>query len=140
MTSCARWREELIDHALDQPASVALSAHLATCAGCTAALADWRARAGLLDTGVRALVAREPASTLRSRVLTGIDSKPALWSLPWGMRTAIVGAVLIAGIVLVIHDLALKREHAQSTALASAGAALSQWRAPTDVLLHNTGI
>ena len=139
MTACTQWREELIDHALDQRASGALSAHLATCAGCSAALADWRARAGRLDSGVRALVAREPASTLRSRVLTGIDPKPALWGLMWGVRTAIAGAVLIAGIVLVMHGRALNREREQSTALASAGAGLSHWRAPTDVLLRTNG-
>jgi anti-sigma factor RsiW len=135
MTACARWREELIDHALDQPASAALSAHLATCAGCAAALADWRAGMGRLDAGVRALVAREPSSNVRSRVLAGIDSEPVLWTLAWRMRTAIVGAVLIASVVLVAHSIALKNERAESTAIASAGAALSHWRAPTDVLL-----
>jgi anti-sigma factor RsiW len=136
LTACARWREELIDHALGQPASAALSAHLATCAGCAAALADWRAGIGRLDAGVRALVAREPSSNLRTRVLTGIDSGPVPWTLSW-RRTAIAGAILIASIFLVVYGIALKNERAQSTAIASAGAALSHWRAPTDVLLHD---
>ena len=135
MTTCPRWQEELVDHALDQPASSALSAHLATCAGCAAALAGWRARMGQLDAGVRAFVAREPSSNLRSRVLAGIDSGPVPWALAWRMRAAIVAAVLIASIVLAADDVALKRERTQSTAIASAGAALSHWRAPTDVLL-----
>jgi anti-sigma factor RsiW len=138
MTPCGRWREELIDHALDQPASAALSVHLATCSGCAAALADWRARMGQLDAGVRALVVREPAPNLRARVLAEIGSGPTRFPLAWGMRTAIVGAVLIASIVLVTYGVALKKGGAQSTALASAGAALSHWRAPTDVLLENT--
>jgi anti-sigma factor RsiW len=137
MTACARWREELIDHALGQAASAALSAHLATCAGCAAALAACHAGMGRLDAGVRALVAREPSSSVRSRVLAGIDSGPLPWTLAWRMRTAIVGAVLIASIVLVAYGIALKNERAQSTAIASAGAALSHWRAPTDVLLHD---
>jgi anti-sigma factor RsiW len=138
MMACARWREELIDHALDQPASAELSAHLATCAGCAAALADWRARMDQLDAGLRTLVVREPSSNLRSRVLAGIDWGPMRFTWAWRMRAAIVGAVLIASIVLVTHDIgALKKGRAQSTAIASAGAALSHWRAPTDVLLHN---
>jgi anti-sigma factor RsiW len=137
MTACARWREELIDRALDQPASAALSAHLATCAGCAAALAEWRARMDQLDAGVRTIVVREPSSTLRSRVLHGIDSGPARFTWPWRLRAALVGAVLSASIVLVTYEVgALKRERAQSTAIASAGAALSHWRAPTDVLLY----
>ena len=134
MTTCARWREKLIDHALGQPASAALSAHLATCAGCAAALADWRAGVGRLDAGVRELVAREPSSNLRSRVLARIDSGPAVWVLAWRMRTAIAGAVLVACIVLVAYGI-LNNERAHSTAIASAGTALSHWRAPTDVLL-----
>lgn len=137
MTTCARWREELIDHALGQPASAALSAHLATCAGCAAAFADWRARMDQLDTGVRTMVVRDPSSTLRSRVLAGIDSGPPLFTWVWRMRTALVGAVLIASIALVTYEGgALRRERARSTAIVSAGAALSHWRAPTDVLLH----
>jgi anti-sigma factor RsiW len=135
MTPCARWQDELIDHALDQPASAALSAHLATCAGCAAALAGWRARARRLDAGVRTLVAREPSSNLRSRVLAGIDSRPVPVTLVWRTRTAVAGAVLIASIVLVTYGVALQKERAHSTALASAGAALSHWQAPTDVLL-----
>ena len=139
MTTCARWRDELIDHALGQPASVALSTHLATCAGCAAVLVDWRTRVVQLDSGVRALVAGEPSSNLRSRVLTGIDSRPPPWTLSWRMRTVIVGAVLIASIFLAMRDVALKRERAQSATIASAGAVLSHWRAPTDVLLRNNG-
>jgi len=138
MLTCARWLEELIDHALERPASAALSAHLATCAGCAAALADWRARADQLDADVRTLVVREPSSNLPSRVLAGIESGPVLFTWAWQARTAMVGAVLIASIVFVTYDLgALKNERAQSTATASAGAALSQWRAPTDVLLYD---
>jgi anti-sigma factor RsiW len=136
MTACARWREELIDHALGQPASAALSAHLATCAGCAAALADCRAGIGRLDAGVRALVAREPSSNVRSRVLAGIGSGPAPVTFAWRMRAAIAGVALIASIVLGTYAVALKKERAQSTAVASAGVALSHWRAPTDVLLY----
>lgn len=138
MMTCARWLEELIDHALDRPASAALSAHLATCAGCAAALADWRARAEQLDADVRTLLVRKPSSNLRSRVLAGIESGPVFFTWAWRTRTAMVGAVLIASIVLVTYDIGtLKNERAQSTATASAGAALSHWRAPTDVLLHD---
>jgi len=135
MTACSKWREELIDHALDQPASAALFTHLATCPGCTAALADWRANAAELDAGVRSLVAREPSSSFRSRVLAGIGTRPRPFTWAWQVRV-VMAAALIGSVILVSYAGALKK-HAQSTAIASAGAELSHWRAPSDVLLPN---
>ncbi|HWT05059.1 MAG TPA: hypothetical protein VN224_04835 [Xanthomonadales bacterium] len=137
MTACARWREELIDHALDRPATAAFAAHLGTCAGCTDAFAGLRARAGQLDASVRALVTREPPSSLRSRVLAGIDAGAVPPAFVWRTRSAIAGAVLSVILVFVTYDAALKSERAQSAAIASGAVALSHWRAPTDVLLPN---
>ena len=86
-----------------------------------------------LDAASRALVAREPSSTLRSRILAGIDSRPIAFTWTWRLRVALV-AVVIASVVWVSYAGALKK-HAQSMAVASAAATLSHWRAPSDVLL-----
>jgi anti-sigma factor RsiW len=138
MTPCTRWREELIDRALGQPAGASLSAHIATCAGCAATLAGWQARMSQLDAGVRTLVAREPSSNLGSRALAGTDPGTVRFARGWRIRAAVVGALAIAGILFVTYDAGtLKRGHAQSMTIAPAGAALSHWRAPTDVLLQH---
>jgi len=83
-----------------------------------------------LDTREVANVLGIPQGTVRSRLHSARKQLLRKW-------TAVVGAVLIASVVLVAYDVALKKERAQSTAIASAGVALSHWRAPTDVLLQN---
>ncbi len=79
MSACSTWREQLTDYALGLPASGALLAHVASCASCSTALADWRARIQQLDAGVRQLVSSEPPPYLPSRVVAGINSRPPLY-------------------------------------------------------------
>ena len=136
MTACARRRDELIERALGAPESSMLAAHLSACAVCAEVLDAERARLNALDAGLRELVAHEPSPNLRPRVLAHIDFGRAASAWPWRLGAALIATLLIVGSAAITRDvLTVKKSQEQSRAIASTGAVISQWRAPSDVLL-----
>jgi len=71
MSACKQWREALLDHALGQPASASLQAHLALCELCSAALRKWSAGDGQIDVAVRHMVISDPAPSVPPQAPTG---------------------------------------------------------------------
>lgn len=137
MNPCSAFRDSLLDHALGLPRTSGLESHLADCKACSYALERWRAQAGLIDSGVRRLVAVEPSPFLTSSVLAKANSSPTL--APWPMRwkAAFASLALVAGACLAgvaAHRAIEKRREAQAIAIAQS---LSRWKSPTESLLRS---
>ena len=138
---CAKWKDPLLEAAVTETASSALEAHLSLCARCTQQLAVLRAKQERLDA-LLPLVAQgaEPSEEFRARVLSATEAASAqrrarlwpTWSLTGG--TAVIAAVLVIGWALY-----RKAGPAVPEAELAAAEKLTEWRAPSDVLLEATG-
>ena len=136
MSACNEWQERLLDHALGQAAGAELEAHLASCAACSRALDDLRARAGLLDAGVRQAVGVEPPAGLAARIVARASLQRAKPAQPWRWRVAAAVFVTAAALAVLayLRGVSRAREWGQ---LSAAAATLSGWRSPTESLLHS---
>lgn len=131
MSACQTWKDSLLERALGAPATPALEQHLESCAGCATALADLRARRQKLDAGLQLLVqGADPAPNFRARVLAAAESDRGRMVLPaWVGAAAAIVVVLLAAISL----------STTSRPTPAVGApALSEWRSPTESLLHSS--
>ena len=138
MSACEQWREQVMDHALGQPASAELQAHLTSCAACSAALDSWRARAGQLDDGVHRAVGVEPSAQLEKRILSQIASRHLRPARPWRWKIAAAIPVVVAVLIALVHNHSVSLKHArEQEQLLTAAAALGRWRSPTESLLHS---
>lgn len=90
--------DERLDGRLDAPAAAAFDAHLAGCASCRAAWAEYAGAWRLLQQ----LPAYEPSAGFVERTLRQLDApaaapQPAWWSAwRWGALTTAAAAVLLA--------------------------------------------
>jgi hypothetical protein len=66
---CSRYREAIADRAAGGPVRPEVEGHLASCAACRSELDELRAALRLADTTLGALLAEEPGSGLRDRIL-----------------------------------------------------------------------
>ncbi len=140
---CAKWKDELLEAALTRAAAAGLREHMSQCADCTAELAALRARSERLDT-LLPLVARgsEPSADFRARVLaaadaTGETSCGIAW--PEWQRAGAMAAIIVAALVITFT---LYRRDARTLPPSELTSAqkLSEWRAPSDVLLKTPGL
>lgn len=141
MSACTQWRDRLVDRALGDGASPALTQHLAACPGCSAALDGLRARMGELDAALQTLVDHQPSKDFAAQVMARIGSPHPRLVRAWPAPRAAAGIALAASLLVAAYEIGgLSRQRAQATAVASAGAAIAHWRAPSDVLLKNLPI
>ena len=133
----------MIDCALGQSPGAALQAHLATCAGCSEALAALRQQAAQMDTGIQQLTAIEPLAQGPERVLAQIQQRgpgKLFDGKPFYGRIALAALVLTASLVVVLYrPPAPEKAVPFPVALSSLSAlsAVSTWRSPTESLLHS---
>jgi hypothetical protein len=130
MTACSEWREALIDHALGQPASAALEAHLPACTGCSQALETWRQKTAELDAAVQQRSAAEPRAYGAERVLARI--RQVQTARPSFGRIALAALILAVCLVVVLYRRNRPEKHLPFSEMA-----LSAWRSPTQSLLHS---
>jgi len=130
MNACLNWREELIDHALGQSPSAALTAHLGACAGCSEALEAWRQKAAQMDAGVQQLTTAEPRAQGPERVLAQIQELSA--GKPLYGRIALAVLILTVTVVAVLYRLTPAKKVVSLPVMA-----LSGWHSPTEALLHS---
>ena len=130
MTACPQRREELIEHALGQPAGAALEAHLAICAGCSEALQAWRQKAAQMDASVQQLTAAEPRTQAPERVMAQIQQLSP--GRPLYGRMALAALTIAASLILVLYRPGPPKKVPVTIT------ALSTWRSPTESLLHST--
>jgi hypothetical protein len=140
---CAKWKDELLEAALTGASAAGLREHMSKCADCTAKLATLRAKSERLDA-LLPLVAQgaEPSADFRARVLAAADatsetSRGIAW--PEWQRVGAMAAVLVAALVI---SFTLYRRDPRTLPQSELTAAqkLSEWRAPSDVLLKTPGL
>jgi anti-sigma factor RsiW len=129
MNACPKWKEELLDYALGRPPGAALEAHLADCAGCSAALQAWRQKAAQMDAGVQQLTAAEPHVHGPQRVLNQIRQLSP--SQPFYGRVALAALIITVILVVVLYRPTPPKK------VPFPVMALSTWRSPTESLLHS---
>jgi hypothetical protein len=139
---CAKWKDQLLETALTGVAASGLREHMLTCDDCTAELAELRAKRERMDLLLpRVAQGAELSPAFHVRVLAatevaGETAHGARWQL-WqraGAMAAIVVVTLVIGFTMY-------RREARTVPRSELEAAqkLSEWRAPSDVLLETPG-
>ncbi len=140
MTACPKWKDGLLDLALGVPAPSKLEAHLKTCAACSAALVELRARRQQMDTVLpRLMRGIEPSGALRARLMALPETAPPR-TQAWPARVRVLAAaalVFVAAVTLVIssHRRMGPREPDQ---VFVSGGGLAEWQSPTGSLLRSS--
>ena len=81
--SCARHADAILEHALGEPASADLQAHLGACDACRAALEHERRLIGRIDGELRATLEVAPSPEFLPRVRQAAASETETRSAPW---------------------------------------------------------
>jgi anti-sigma factor RsiW len=141
---CEKWKDPLLDAALTGIAAHALEEHVLNCADCTADLAELRARRERLNTLLPLLAQEaEPSVDFRARVLAAAEaaretSRRTAWPISqWAAAMAAIVAVLVIGFTLYRNEVRTSGTVPQNEL--EAAQKLSEWRAPSDVLLETPG-
>jgi len=141
---CEKWKDPLLDAALTGIAAGGLEEHMSNCADCTAELAALRARRERLDT-LLPLVAQgsEPSVDFRARVLAAAEaaretSRGAAWPA-WQWAAAMAAIVAVLGIGFTLYRSEVRTSGTVPQNELEAAQKLSEWRAPSDVLLEAPG-
>jgi ElaB/YqjD/DUF883 family membrane-anchored ribosome-binding protein len=139
--ACEKWKDQLLEAALTATTAKDLEEHLRSCANCSAALDEVRARKARLDA-LLPLVAQgaEPSADFRARVLAAAAAaKEGKRAGPW-RAWALAGATAVVVAVLMV-GLTLLRRNGPSVPEEQLAAAqkLAEWRAPSDGLLMTPG-
>jgi len=131
-----RWREELVEHALGSPPSAPLTEHLKSCAVCSEALREWKARMDQIASGVRQLAASEPSAQAAQRVMAEVRSqRQRVWLPQWRWVTATVsGLAILAASFIYAWKAQNQRNEAERTL--AAASAIGRWKSPTEGLLR----
>jgi len=135
---CMKWRDQLLEAALDATAGRELRDHLSQCPACAEELKALRARRQRMDSLLPRIVgAAEPSPDLRARILAAADAASARPGLaPWRLWALAASAVVL---IAVMVSLPLNRSRELSQDDARMAQALTQWHAPTDVFLQSPG-
>lgn len=140
MTACGKWKDRLLDSALGAPLASEVEEHLKSCATCSAALVELRARRERMDVALQGLArGAKPSPVFRARLLASLEAHAALASL-WPARARVLTAValvVVMGLFLVPIS-KRRRSLTQPGAVSISESALSRWRSPTDGLLHSS--
>jgi hypothetical protein len=139
MTTCAEWKDGLLDLALGASASSELEVHLKTCPVCSEALTELRARRQQMDeTLPKMMHGFEPSVAFRARLMASLEELP-LRTREWPMRAAVIAAAA----VIVVVALFLSPRHWRIGPSAPHKASivrdgLERWQSPTAHLLHSS--
>lgn len=141
MKDCAKYKDELLEAALTGKPGGALEAHLKECADCGMELKALLARRGQLDA-LLPLVTRgaEPSPEFRARVMAAAEAateqKSARTWRVWAYAgaSAVITTVLISGWMFE-----QSRSRLAGKDEIAAAEKLTEWRAPSDVLLATPG-
>lgn len=128
------WREELLDHALGNPASEKLAKHLASCPACTGTLNDWKAAAKQMDGCLAIGTDAEPAPHIVPRILAEVGRPPqarTVWAA-WRIPLASAAIVLLAFAAYGWKQ----RQNTEDRKLLSAASSIGDWKSPTAHLLQ----
>jgi hypothetical protein len=93
--SCARHADAILEHALGEPASLELQAHLRECETCRAALEHERQLVGSIDNELRATLDVAPSPEFLPRVRQAAASETETRSAPW-LRWLLPVAAMLA--------------------------------------------
>ncbi len=139
--ACQKWRGDLLEVALTGATAKGLEEHLPACANCSEELSELRARKARLDA-LLPLVAQGtgPSADFRARVLAAAEAaSEGKRARPWRLWTlAGVTAVILAALVIGATSYRRRARTVPADELAAAQI-LTEWRAPSDVLLANPG-
>jgi hypothetical protein len=139
--ACEKWRGDLLEAALTGATAEGLEEHLRACANCSEELSELRARKVRLDA-LLPLVAQGagPSADFRARVLAAAEAaSEGKRARPWRLWTlAGVTAVILAALVIGATSYRRTARTVPADELAAAQT-LTEWRAPSDVLLANPG-
>jgi anti-sigma-K factor RskA len=142
MSACKQWKEQLIEAALGEKLSHEFETHLKTCADCSVALADTKARAARLDAAVTELSAMPaPSAGFDARLSERIAENREkgswsgwLWEPQVRMRIAAVGVICAAVVGVTAGPKIYEEWHGQR--MDQPVVTISTWRSPTESLLH----
>jgi len=139
MKSCEQWLPELTEQALGAAPSVALAKHLQECSACSAAFLKLKTRANQIDSTLQQLVSAEPSADATHRILAQLPQRlrPDAW---WSSRRVAVFAfaVLLIAAVSLSAVWQQRKQRADTERTLSAAASLSNWKSPTQDLLHSS--
>ena len=139
MKSCEQWLPELTEQALGAAPSVALAKHLQECSACSAAFLKLKTRANQIDSTLQQLVSAEPSADATHRILAQLPQRlrPDAW---WSSRKVAVFAfaVLLIAAVSLSAVWQQRKQRADTERTLSAAASLSNWKSPTQDLLHSS--
>ncbi len=130
MKPCPEWNDAVLDAAAGQPRRAALEQHLAGCAACASALANWEARASRLGAALTELAAVEPAAYTAERLLARIRSTPPARHRWWAVPAALTLAAAAFLALFLGTPLTPDRRPPPAPMVT-----LTQWQSPTQWLL-----
>ncbi len=139
-TACAKWKDALLEAALSGAVQGKLEDHLNACARCAEAFAALRARREHMDALLPLLAGgAEPPPAFPARLLGKARRlHEAKRVRPWRawVFAGVPAAVLAAAILSALY---WRREPAMDNVEWTAAQRLTDWRAPSDVLLETPG-
>jgi hypothetical protein len=148
-SECAKYKDLLLEAALNGTSSGTLDKHLQGCGDCAGELRSLRARREKMDALLPLLAGKAgPGAGFRAEVLAAAEARSEQKRA--GHRRLWMLAGAMAGILMIITGgLILQRRVAQTVERASgqamppnqlvAAQTLAVWRAPSDVLLQTPG-
>jgi anti-sigma factor RsiW len=139
-SQCAKWKEQLLDAALEQTENVELESHLRNCSDCARELAVLRMRQKKLDDLLPLLLRGvEPPPEFRARLLAAAEAGTEPRGLSRGWLWLVAGVVSALLVAILINGPGRRTGRTVTPANLAAAEALVHWRAPTDVLLDSHG-
>jgi hypothetical protein len=139
--ACEKWKDQLLEAALAGATAKGLEEHLRACANCSQELSELRARNARLDALLPlAVQGAGPSTDFRARVLAAAEAaSEGKRARSWRVWTlAGVTAVILAALVVGVTSYRRIARTVPADELAAAQT-LTEWRAPSDVLLANPG-
>lgn len=138
--ACAKWKDDLLEAGLSGRVAGELENHLSTCARCAEVFAMLQTRRERMDALLPLLAhGAEPSPDIRARVLAKVQNhrgakRVRLWRT-WVLAGA-VAAILAAAVIPALY---WRREAAARDMELTVAQKLTDWRAPSDVLLETPG-
>jgi anti-sigma factor RsiW len=138
--ACHKWKDQLLEAALTGATAKRLEEHLRACTNCAEELSELRARKARLDA-LLPLTAQGagPSTDFRARVLAAAEAAGEGKRLrPWRVWT-LAGVTAVILVTLVVGVTSYRRTRTVPADELAAAQMLTEWRAPSDVLLANPG-
>ncbi len=139
---CEKWKDQLLEAALQGEAAKDLQEHLQSCGECAAELKNLEARRAQVDA-LLPLMAQgaQPSAGFRARVLAATEADGRRRGLSRWHGWALGGAMATAAAILALGVMWQRRSERGLQAAKELAAAqkLTEWRAPSDTFLATPG-